>query len=513
MNIVVGDNETGKTTLLEAVNLVLSSQIDGRYISYELDPYLFNANMVANYFASLRQDIISPSPYILIEAYLNDDGSSELTRLKGSNNSENLDCPGLYLRVELDEDFAGDFLTYCKSPENPDILPTEYYTIAWRSFADNSVTTRELPFRSKIIDTSVSRGRLGPNKYLSTIISDVLEDKQRIALSIAYRKLKSSFMDEPGIKDINAHLEAKKGDISQKKLAVSMDIYARSTWDSGITAHLDDLPFRNVGKGEQCRVQMKLAIESAGETNVLLIEEPENHLSHSNMSGLIKEITTRGSDRQIILSTHSNFVLNKLGINNVKLLSLTGDTMTLLDLSQETQDYFMKLPGHDTLRVLLSLRAILVEGPSDELIVQKAYELQFGKLPLEDGIDVISVNSLAFSRFLEIGKLLNLNLTVVTDNDGDVEAIKTKYNDFINGDYPSISICFDTDEQYPSLEQQMLKHNSLDILNFVLGKSFANDDELLSYMKRNKTDCALEIFNSDRPISFPDYISDAIKNK
>ena len=61
----------------------------------------------------------------------------------------------------------------------------------------------------------------------------------------------------------NERLEEKKGDVTDKKLTVSMDMSARSTWDSSITAHLDDIPFDSVGKGEQSRVQMKLAIEAA----------------------------------------------------------------------------------------------------------------------------------------------------------------------------------------------------------------------------------------------------------
>ena len=42
LNIIVGDNETGKTTLLEAINLVMSCQLDGRNIQNGLNPYLFN---------------------------------------------------------------------------------------------------------------------------------------------------------------------------------------------------------------------------------------------------------------------------------------------------------------------------------------------------------------------------------------------------------------------------------------------------------------------------------------
>jgi predicted ATP-dependent endonuclease of OLD family len=291
-----------------------------------------------------------------------------------------------------------------------------------------------------------------------------------------------------------------------------MDMSARSTWDSSITAHLDDIPFDSVGKGEQCRVQMKLAIKDADDSNVLLIEEPENHLSHSNMNRLLEEITQRGSNKQIILTTHSNFVLNKLGIDSLKLLSHSRDTMTLKDMSPDTRDYFMKLPGYDTLRLILAKKTILVEGPSDELIVQKAYKKKYGKLPLEDGVDVISVRALAFGRFLEIGQLLKLNIRVVTDNDGNVAALKNKYESFLcDNKVENISICFDEDEACKTLEPQLLKANSLKVMSAVLDRAFESDDALLSYMSKNKTEYALTIFNSNQNLNFPQYINDAIE--
>ena len=73
--------------------------------------------------------------------------------------------------------------------------------------------------------------------------------------------------------------------------------------------------------------------------------------------------------------------------------------------------------------MLLCEKAILVEGDSDELIVQKAYMLSHdGKLPIEDGIDVISVGT-SFLRFLDIANYLKLHVTVVTDNDGELDAL------------------------------------------------------------------------------------------
>lgn len=510
LNIIVGDNETGKTTVIEAVNLVLSCQVDGRAVQYDFNPYYFNSGMVADYYTELRNGKNPNPPKILIEAYLDDGGTGELARLKGTNNTQGEDCPGLYLSIELNEDLADDFRSYVTDAGNAELIPVEYFTVIWRSFADNSVAARTLPFRATIIDTSLVRGYFGPNKYLAQIISNCLKPEQRCSLSAAYRQLKHAFMREPGIKEINDYLMGMKGDITSKELTLSLDMSARSTWDSSITAHLDNIPFSDVGKGEQCRVQMKLAIEEASESNVLLIEEPENHLSHSNMSRLIDEISRKGAGRQILITTHSSFVLNRLGIGHVKLLS-SRDVMTLGNLPLPTSNYFMKLPGYDTLRVLLSVKTILVEGPSDELIVQKAYLTQYAKLPLADGVDVIAVG-LAFKRFLEIGAMLKLTMSVVTDNDGNVPALLKKYEDYLGDKHPTITICYDADPARHTLEPQLLKANSLQSLNKALGTTCANDAALLSYMENNKTDYALKLFAATEPLNFPEYIRRAIQS-
>ena len=49
LNILVGDNEAGKSTILEAVNLALSGWIYGKYLINELTQALFNNSIVDNY--------------------------------------------------------------------------------------------------------------------------------------------------------------------------------------------------------------------------------------------------------------------------------------------------------------------------------------------------------------------------------------------------------------------------------------------------------------------------------
>jgi predicted ATP-dependent endonuclease of OLD family len=168
----------------------------------------------------------------------------------------------------------------------------------------------------------------------------------------------------------------------------------------------------------------------------------------------------------------------------------------------------MRLPGHDTLRLILAKRSILVEGPSDELIVQAAYKKKHNKMPLEDRIDVISVRSLAFKRFLEIAVLLKKTVTVITDNDGRPEALKSKYSAYenVNG----IGIFYDTDEACTTLEPQLLKANDKISIEKILGRPFTDETALLEFMKDNKADTALKFFETNHPWNVPGYINDAI---
>ena len=327
-------------------------------------------------------------------------------------------------------------------------------------------------------------------------------------LALSYRLMKDAFLDEEKVKGINDALAKKKGRISNKTLSVSLDTSSRSGWETGVMPHLDDIPLTLVGKGEQNSVKIKLALESSAESHLILIEEAENHLSFSNLNKLISDISERRDNRQLLITTHSSFVLNKLGAESVILFERSGN-MTLKDLTPGTQEYFMRLPGHDTLRLILASRSILVEGPSDELIVQAAFYKIHKKMPLDMGIDIISVRSLAFRRFLEIAVLLNKQVAVVIDNDGDVKALGEKYKNYTG--YKNITLHYDSDVGFPTLEPQLLKANGRKAIETILGRSFADDDALRKFMRDNKTDTALKFFTTKKPWTAPQYILDAVK--
>jgi len=129
---------------------------------------------------------------------------------------------------------------------------------------------------------------------------------------------------------------------------------------------------------------------------------------------------------------------------------------------------------------------------------------------------VISVRSLAFKRFLDLAKELKQPTVVVTDNDGNYEEkVIQKYKNYKEID--TIKICFDKNNGLNTLEPQLVEANEsqLDTLRRVLGISndqYPDKKSVIKYMRssKNKTKCALQIFDTEEDIKFPKYIMDAI---
>ena len=505
MNVVVGDNDAGKSTLLEALHLALTGRLHGNPIGSELSPFLFNQEVTRRYVGALRAGGTPVPPEILIEVYFDD--RDEHAALTGENNSLKERAAGVKLKIAFNLDYIDEYQAYVAEPATVALVPTEYYKAEWLSFDGNGVTFRSVPATASLIDASAIRLQNGADAYLQAIIGNHLDPRERVELSRSYRSLRETFSGIEAVADINAKLAGDRGDISDRQLTLSIDISQRAGWERSLVPHLDDLPFQYIGKGEQSMLKILLALnEKMRDTHVVLVEEPENHLSFSSLNLLVDKITQKCADKQVLVTTHSAYIINKLGLDEVILLSAKGGHR-ITDLPTSTVDYFKKLPGYDTLRLVLSKWAILVEGPSDELIVQRAYRDVHGKLPIADGIDVINVRGLSAARFLDLAVPLCKRVAVVNDNDGDFDKMARKYAPYSRHEFVSVHIGKGDPK---TLEPQVVEANGLTRMNEVLGTHYATEDELLTYMIGNKTDWALTVFESAESITMPEYIRDAI---
>lgn len=507
-NILVGENESGKSTLLEAIGLALTGRVNGRPASEELNPFWFNQDNVGAFFQARADERRVAPPTIDIEVFLAD--RDEFARhLLGAHNSDfpTRECAGVRLRVEPDPEYGAEIEKHLDSETA--IIPVEYYRVDWRSFSDQILTARPKELKTAIIDSRTIRSSNGVDFHLRQILNDHFESDVKAEVSLAFRMAKEQ-MTNTHLGAVNAKMEALEGALDDKPISLAMDQSSRGSWDSSVVPHVAKLPFPMAGQGQQAAMKIALAMSrEAKKARVAMVEEPENHLSHTSLNTLLKRIEDlAGEEQQLLVTTHSSYVLNRLGLDGLRLVS--GGTVAKFSmLTEDTIKYFKKLPGYDTLRMALADKFVLVEGPSDEILFERFYKDVTGHRPIEDGIDVFSMRGLSLNRCLEVAKLLDKHCAVLRDNDGkDPDEITEALGALVDGTRRKVFIGYPAHGR--TLEPQILNNNpDGEKMRRIL--KVTDRADLETWMTNAKTEAALRIADSDEDLTPPPYFTEAIE--
>ena len=199
LNILVGNNESGKSTILEAIHIALTGMYGGKNIRNELSQYLFNRETVEAYIEAVNRGAALPPPAVCIEVFF--EGSVD-PEYEGNYNSDHAPFEGLRFEIAFDEKYSSEYNTLISKKEMLS-LPIEYYEVSWASFARQAVTIRGVPVKSALIDSSNYRYQNGSDVYISRIVKDLLSPEEITAVSQAHRKMKDTFIDDASIKAIN----------------------------------------------------------------------------------------------------------------------------------------------------------------------------------------------------------------------------------------------------------------------------------------------------------------------
>lgn len=504
LNLIVGANESGKSTLIEAMMLPLTGRINGRWASEELNPYWFNTDLAAAFSEDRKAGKPVGWPEIRIELFLSD--LDELQHLAGAHNTDTPTraCPGVTLRVMPDPDYSEELEEWASDPS--ELLPVEYYKVDWRSFADHVLTSRPRSLVTALIDSRTVRSSSGVDYHMREILRDQLEPTERAAISLAYRQVKAE-MSGGALKSINERMAKAHEALHDEPIGLAMDQTTRTSWEGAVTPHVGDVPFSMSGQGQQAAIKISLAMRRHSDrASFVMIEEPENHLTFSSLGVLLGRIEQlAGEHQQLFVTTHSSFVLNRLGLDALHLVS-AGEYSKLSDLSEDTVRYFQKLPGYDTLRMVLANKIVLVEGPSDEIIFERVFSDLFGRRPLEAGVDVLSVRGLSFPRCLELCSALDKTVAVLRDNDGhDPAELRSDLEAWL---VDGVREAFIGDPAHgTTLEPQIIHFNGVEKVRQLLGISSRADVE--KWMTRQKTDAAIRLFANEDALDAPDYIGQA----
>lgn len=407
MNILVGENESGKSTVIEAINIVLNLKYKNSDKSILKD--LFNIEMVKNY----KDDpSIENLPFIYIELELDLLSSQKQSEyFFGENNITKKTKFGIAFECIFDEVLGADIdVTNGK-------IPYEYYQLKWYSFSGLPYNILKKPFEFIFIDTSETANFNTFNYFNKTLFNSVYDDKTKLNAKNVFREQMNGIFEKIKLDEID---DNRKFGINDKKVIL----------ESILSVYENEIPLENKGSGMESLIKTQIALDkSKSKFDLILIEEPENHLCFTNMNKMINEISLNQSGSQIIVTTHSNMVASRLNLHNIIWVK-DVKAIRLKNMKKTDADFFVKALDNSFLQILLSEKIILVEGPTEYLLVPKMFEQIYENSLENEKISIISCNGISYKRYLELASRTNKRISVITDNDKKQKNIeyKNEYN-------------------------------------------------------------------------------------
>lgn len=492
LNLLIGDNEAGKSTILLAVDLILSGS-KGKVEAIGLES-LFNTDAVSTFLASERR--IEDLPILFVEVYLNEQNDPDFN---GKNCSENKVCDGLQLLCEpIDE--LGEEIKHILTQKDP-LFPFEYYETRFLTFAGKPYMGYNRPVRHLLIDNTQINNEYATREYIKDLYDSNVEGTERNKHRNEYRRYKEQFRNDV-LNDLNRRLE---------KYSFTIRTSGKANLESDLTISENGITIENMGKGQQCFIKTEFALKKPKNKvniDILLLEEPENHLSHINMKKLIHKIQDQ-SEKQIFIATHSNLVSARLDLRKCILLNSSSTKHILLsELPEPTAQFFMKAPDNNILEFILSKNVVLVEGDAEYILAESFYKKITGLAPEETDTHIISVGGTSFKRYLDLSRLLKIKTAVIRDNDHNYQQnCIDRYSEY---ECEYVKVFSDENKERHTFEICLYEDNKA-----VCDGMFESARKTLSvkdYMLNNKAEAAfLLLLNKEEELLPPKYIAEAIK--
>jgi len=497
LNVIIGENAAGKSSILQAIDIVLNQKgIDDRRFRNEYG-MLMNKNAER---AFIENPKISTLPKMEMIVYLNLSNDTPNHIFSGIGPDGQM---SLFIKFEysFDENFNTELQSLI-AEDNTSLVPYEFYKPSWET-AIGSYHYRKNPLKSIVIDTDKADGD-SFSSYKNQIYNS-LSIKTQSQLATKLKKQLSFYKDDiTNLIGDDLHLQA---DPARILVRDTLEIFSKDS----------PIPLRQEGSGVENIIKTKIALKS--ESKLVLLEEPENHLTFDLATQQIQFILDlEKANRQVILTTHNPLIVNRLNLKNVLLLT-ENRFLSLNSLDSNTAFYFSRLDNLNILQFMLAKKVILVEGPTEYVLMDTMFRATTGKSLAEEGIHLLSMGGDHAKRFIEVAKKLGNKVLIITDNDGNdnrqeslTSMVNTSENVRVSIPENKEHFTFEATLFYANqewFESKSWNHRSS---KTEWGKHKNLPKELV-YLLNNKVDSALEYDKSieEKNISVPEYLHEDLK--
>lgn len=515
--ILVGDNGIGKTTLLQALRLLLKgSRYEYNGINY-LGKYVNND--LKEEFQKSGGTKLPKFRLWLVFDIKNEEKNSKFLSYCGQYGDDHRDGAGISFEYSFDDTFNQQYQTMLKEAKSKDEnfeIPFNMYKTIHKKFNGEPYYSREDPFHSIFIDNDNFEGNPF-NQFARQVYSSLSED-QRIKVETLFRnKTKDLFSDVnvSGASDTPYNLTV---DVDSLKFDSILDVQVP---DRGSVEEL--------GSGEENIIKTRLSLKT--ESKLIIIEEPENHLTAANTRKQIDQIKHLSKNSQLIITTHDSHIVTGLDLKNVIWIKTNNGKDKIIEkmseIDKKSQHFFERRDDLDFLKLLTAKKIILVEGAAEYILMRTFIRLVLGHD--DSSIEILSMGGRDYSPFVDLVKNLKVKMAIFTDNDGNRMDDLNDFNDEQEKKGLLIKAFFDPDCIYKTTFEKVEYYENKDVIeeNQLIskgasttkykrqnpGKEEEENSTQLAFMLNNKSESAIRMieYYESKQIKVPRYIEQGLK--
>ena len=435
LTVLVGENDSGKSAILDAIKIVLGTTDLGWYRLESTDFH--------------NEDTTKEISIVCKFSNLTPDEQAAFLECVSYEEQDEPMVPSLYLHWNC------KYVTTFKPPRPISNLTSGKQGNGPSPSAESRELIRVTYLRA--LRDAYSDMQSGRHSRLSQIIQHIPtltdgKDEYQPGMNLQELSLlgitnlsNDLLVNHPVLKSVNDNMEeilSKQLLLKQDKIKTRFEVAdSRSKELQKINALLEKLDLSvdknassmrgNVGLGTSnilsmaCELLLHKEAEKTNRSSFLLIEEPEAHIHAQRQLKLVQLLEEAPANQQIIITTHSPLLASVVKLGNIIIIK-DGKTFSLAEgkTKLESDDYWFLEKYLDATKANLffARSVIIVEGPGEALLLPALASL-LGHSFTDYGVSLVDVRGVGLRRYAKIfqradeSNLLNVRVACVTDRD------------------------------------------------------------------------------------------------